>query len=1325
MTRFRIHWSIRWAIRLVYGLVIIALLSYLGIGYFLKTRLADRLLVNQFSSRVGHAVRVREVSMEWLRGFHLVLKDVEIPASRGAPPWLTCKRLVATLEIWPFLSRKKIVFSHLSVEDGTVRLVRRRDGAWEGAFPAPVPAPKEMEKPRLVEPSRGEKGGFTFFLPRVDLRRVRVEAVYETENKTRCVKIFIRSGRTRFKDKKISGEITGDFKLCEKATPTDFFTRFHYTLNPRFPLRASLKLSNLNLKDLEVFGWKSSTWKLRGMTDLSLIVEGELRKIFKLRGTLVARNTFFEKAAWRFSPAEETIAVQFEGGRKRSEPGGFVSFVRIGLPALPLEIRRFAEKEGGRQTTKTLHLVLKPLTLHGKYHPRKEQITFSLESPPAKGKDISGGISATGALTLKGLRTCTLAFSYTRFPLKEVLDFFHEKEQASDSAAAIPEPAPKFPLHVLDEVSGNLSGEFNGDTLAIRTAILSVARREFRVEVRAAPFSLGHAERIRLHVSARKVPVTFLKDTPQLLEMVPVSYRPWCRAVRGGLLAEVEGDISLQRDGRGRLKGIKAHAGVLKAADVSIALPDTGMRLTQLYLDAAFKTPGAWVKEFRCAVEGDNSLEVKNLRIRDVYRKPLEVEGKATFRSSGIDLRAGDAQNPLGGFVVSKLPETLPFVPEYFEGKVVVRFDGALSPFSYRAFEITLQGVKVQALTKARGNFPALPVTLLASGRASPENIALERVSLVTPVGGVVAGGTVKTDSTGTRTVNISLQGNLIAKEGTLQSYFPSLKPSVRLAGTVPISLQAQGTWPNVFLQGHLEMTGLTLGYKNFFLKGQGVPSFVDFQITQTGERAFKISWIRGKFGQFIIKLWGGITSLKPFRGEIRCQTDTRQFRALLPLFPRLCKDEQCMLSNGDIQCDGTFTFKETVSYKLDAELNQIRIPFPHSHEPVQVAHAAILFANQERSIDVSGFRYKATVGKRFLLSETSREGQWFWRMNADFETLDLDEFVDRFWRKKETTNDGAKTEDRRERASDESLSPEKKTPGPFVRLIHFLHDKYVQAAISASSLKVVGYGLQDFFVRFEHQGTHGKIRGLNFLTPSGYGAMDVDWAEMDKGNILMKVRPLAKNLDFGKILTGLLKRDSPFTGWLSFHGELKGIGKSFMGVRRHVSGYLAAEFKDGVIKHWKVLSDIFALINIYDILKGFPDFSKEGLAYRKIKGTINVKEGIAKTDDAHLESRPFYIGGQGQLKLDDGMLKLLIGVYPFKVIDKIISKVPIVGRILTDENNRVLGYYFRVEGIVTHPNVTSVNLKSYGKNIFNIFKKIITLPIYPFLDHSKQEEKK
>jgi hypothetical protein len=550
--------------------------------------------------------------------------------------------------------------------------------------------------------------------------------------------------------------------------------------------------------------------------------------------------------------------------------------------------------------------------------------------------------------------------------------------------------------------------------------------------------------------------------------------------------------------------------------------------------------------------------------------------------------------------------------------------------------------------------------------------------------------------------------GQVTAEKKLLNSFVP-LGETTRLAGEVPFHVNARGTWPEISVKGHLGLKDLMVGYQNLFLKPKGVKSSVDFEIAQQGPQAFFIQALNASAGAFAVKIWGAVTSIRPLRASIKYQTNSHEIKALFPLFPIICHDRVCKIAAGVIQGSGTLEWSERLLLKSRILVKNVVAPFPGSPEPIKMEACSVVLGQDENHLSIKNLSFKNSTLETLRVSNKHRAGVWLWKAGLNAPSLNLNEIIESYQRQHKNN----KT----------SNSP---PINIFREAIKFLNGKYIEGYVSVDKLILFKYTLSSFFSRFNQRGNHGEIRGFNFLIPKGYGAIDVSWQNIGPETIHLEVHPLAKNLDFGRILTGLLGRHSPFTGILSFHGNLDGTGEDYAEIKKHLHGNLDVTFKSGEIRGWNVLVSIFKFLDIYDILfLSFPDFSKKGLAYDELKGTIEVNNGIAETRNARLKSRPFYMAGEGNLNLDNGLLSLFIGVYPFKILDAVVSKIPIAGRIFTDKNKKVIGYFFKVRGPVEDPSVYSANIESYRKSIWKRFKKIITLPLYPFQNNHDEEKRK
>jgi hypothetical protein len=82
-----------------------------------------------------------------------------------------------------------------------------------------------------------------------------------------------------------------------------------------------------------------------------------------------------------------------------------------------------------------------------------------------------------------------------------------------------------------------------------------------------------------------------------------------------------------------------------------------------------------------------------------------------------------------------------------------------------------------------------------------------------------------------------------------------------------------------------------------------------------------------------------------------------------------------------------------------------------------------------------------------------------------------------------------------------------------------------------------------------------------------------------------------------------------------------------------------------------------------------------------------------------------------GQVNLVDDTVDMTVAVKPFQNIDRIISKIPIAGWLLTGKEQSLVVAYYRVSGSVRDPQVAPIPLKSVGRTVFGIFRNLLEIP--------------
>ena len=123
------------------------------------------------------------------------------------------------------------------------------------------------------------------------------------------------------------------------------------------------------------------------------------------------------------------------------------------------------------------------------------------------------------------------------------------------------------------------------------------------------------------------------------------------------------------------------------------------------------------------------------------------------------------------------------------------------------------------------------------------------------------------------------------------------------------------------------------------------------------------------------------------------------------------------------------------------------------------------------------------------------------------------------------------------------------------------------------------------------------------------------------------------------------------------------------------------------------------------------PNLSKEGFYFDKIGADFEMKKGVLSTENLMMRSPVFNGAAQGTLDLPRTWVKADFGVQPLVTLDSLVSKIPIVGYILTGKNKALLVYYFKVEGPLSSPDVKYVPLKNWGNSIMGYITRIFLTP--------------
>jgi len=188
--------------------------------------------------------------------------------------------------------------------------------------------------------------------------------------------------------------------------------------------------------------------------------------------------------------------------------------------------------------------------------------------------------------------------------------------------------------------------------------------------------------------------------------------------------------------------------------------------------------------------------------------------------------------------------------------------------------------------------------------------------------------------------------------------------------------------------------------------------------------------------------------------------------------------------------------------------------------------------------------------------------------------------------------------------------------------------------------------------------------------------------------------------------------KDRMITGTASGRGELTAGGANDEELLKSLAGNLSLRIEKGAINKFPVLAKIFSLLNVSQILRlRLPDMTAEGMTFRNITTTMAIENGVASTKDFYLDSDAMNIVGMGKTDLVRRTIDATVGLQPLQTVDKVVSRIPIAGWILTDDDRRLLTVYFEAKGPLDNPTVQTIPLRGLSEETFNMFKRVLKLP--------------
>jgi hypothetical protein len=175
-----------------------------------------------------------------------------------------------------------------------------------------------------------------------------------------------------------------------------------------------------------------------------------------------------------------------------------------------------------------------------------------------------------------------------------------------------------------------------------------------------------------------------------------------------------------------------------------------------------------------------------------------------------------------------------------------------------------------------------------------------------------------------------------------------------------------------------------------------------------------------------------------------------------------------------------------------------------------------------------------------------------------------------------------------------------------------------------------------------------------------------------------------------------------PLTGRLKAKGDL--WANSNTDFFNTLAGTISIEVTDGVLHKFALLSRILGFVDLKTWLSAkVPDPRINGVPFQTLTADLEGRDGDFHSDNLLLRGPVMNISALGHIRLGDGNVDMQVGMVPFKTVNWLVAKVPLIGGGLSSDH--FVAAYFHVTGPLSNPRVVPQPITSVAYFLTNVLK--------------------
>ena len=239
----------------------------------------------------------------------------------------------------------------------------------------------------------------------------------------------------------------------------------------------------------------------------------------------------------------------------------------------------------------------------------------------------------------------------------------------------------------------------------------------------------------------------------------------------------------------------------------------------------------------------------------------------------------------------------------------------------------------------------------------------------------------------------------------------------------------------------------------------------------------------------------------------------------------------------------------------------------------------------------------------------------------------------------------------------------------------------------------------------FELEAISGSAKGSATITVGGKSSFDIVLS--------------FQNVNLRKLLSAASSTKWWIDGDLDLQGHLFGNTDS-------LNGTMLMNAKNGEIRGYRLISQIFSLLNVYKIIQaGDIDSMSSHFTYNDLSSTFTIKNSVLSFNDFSLDSNSLQLSAVGTYSLETKHVDAVLGVQPLESVDKTVSMVPLLGWVLTGDKGKLIVVSMRVKGLIDDPSIQVAPVTTLSNTVVAPLLRTLKIPSHLINEALKIIQKK